>query len=474
MSASQNSAALAAHLGETLARYPEIAPYLRIMALHTARTGALRGRKKLGERLPPEALKGLYALLPNRALDIKPDNTVYVRLDRIMGEDQSSHPATSPAGADSAADDQGREQTQWIEAICAVTGVKFPQETPATRKRQAMGDAHLLLRRCELAFPGFGPIWNLEAKQEKQAGPMAWRGLPDITAAVMARSLKEVQEEYFQLAEATCFLLSSHAPVGLADLSARFFTDSKTLKTTPSLVKKLTCWLMIMGEADGKYGFEEAGDVGPDDRLSDNARSLLWAKFGLVENATAIKVTVYGPLVYAHQRGIQADWIFQLHRLGETATLSLDNLQNMAAITLPENTPVITCENETPFYTMVRAQTPGLIVYTAGYPNTAVIRLLQLLAETRSERHPILHWGDSDLDGLRIAAIINQIHPVQLWRCNLPELERHSSALLPISPDRLQRAQTYQENHPDFPFRDELTFTIENGWLEQEKWSKQQ
>jgi hypothetical protein len=26
------------------------------------------------------------------------------------------------------------------------------------------------------------------------------------------------------------------------------------------------------------------------------------------------------------------------------------------------------------------------------------------------------------------------------------------------------------ENQPDFPFPDELLFTLDNGWLEQESW----
>lgn len=258
-----------------------------------------------------------------------------------------------------------------------------------------------------------------------------------------------LQQEYFQLAAAVRFMLTDHEPLGMADFSARCFNDSKALKSTPSLARRLAEWLLTLR----------------DEEMTDETRRRVWAEYGVVENATAIKVTLRGPLVY-YKRAERFDWIARLHARGETATLSWDNLRGIDAIALPDNTPVITCENETPFGALLREGIPGLLIYTAGYPNSAVCRLLHLLPAQTT----ILHWGDSDLDGLRIAALLHRIHSVQLWRCNLTELQRHHTAFLPLSPDRRQKAVEYLANHPDFPFADELAFTIAHGWLEQERW----
>jgi len=203
-----------------------------------------------------------------------------------------------------------------------------------------------------------------------------------------------------------------------------------------------------------------------DEEVTDDARRHIREAYGVIENLTAIKVMVSGPLIY-DKGGEQFDWIARLHAHGESATLSWDNLRGIDSLELPADTPVITCENETPFGSLLRDGRSALLIYTGGYPNSAVCRLLQLLPPQVTT---ISHWGDSDLDGLRIACILHHIRPVQLWRCNLSELQRHRTALLPLSPERQQEAAAYVVNHPDFPFRDELEFTTANGWLEQERW----
>lgn len=180
-------------------------------------------------------------------------------------------------------------------------------------------------------------------------------------------------------------------------------------------------------------------------------------------------MTLFGPLAYV-KGGERFDWVAQLHARGETATLSWDNLHGIDALVLPADTPVITCENETPFNALIREGFPALYIYTAGYPNTAVTRLLHLLpAETA-----IQHWGDTDLDGLRIAAMLHQIRPVRLWRCDLAEVQRHLTDLRLLKPAPQEKAERYLAQHLDFPFKDELVFTLAHGWLEQECWRKRE
>jgi len=301
----------------------------------------------------------------------------------------------------------------------------------------------LILDRCRLSFPKLAPIWEWQAED-----------IPNLALTLRIETAVVLQRKLFQLAQAVEFLLSDHELLGMADFSARFFGDSKVLKTTPSILRQLEEWLLILRD-------EEICD----DEICDDARQRIWSEYGVAENLTAIKVTLYGPLVYFKQNE-RFDWIAQLHARGESATLSLDNLREIDAIELSADTPVITCENETPFGALVRERIPGLLIYTAGYPNSAVRRILRLLPAGTT----IQHWGDSDLDGLRIAVIIHQIHPTLLWRCALADLQRHKNALLPLAPTRREQAKEYLQNHPDFPYAEELKFTIQNGWLEQERW----
>ena len=403
-----------------MAACPAVTPYLRRVGERVVKSGGGQGRMKLGGRLPDEVMTALRRVFPNAALDVRLDGTTVLRLDRLNMTEQDA--------------------LTWVSTLCEVLSIT--REKPGTRQARAQGEMAVILERCRLLYPEMAPVWERLGERAAE-----W------AAQVLARDACAVQEELLQLAGAVRLLMAEHDPLGPAELSARCFGDSKALKNSPTLARRLEEWLLLL------RGAEESDDA---------ARRGIWAEHGVVENATAIKVTLFGPLCY-EKDGERFDWIARMHAHGETATLSWDNLRGVESLALPPGTPVITCENETPFASLVRDGVPGLLIYTAGYPNSAVRRLLRLL---RPQVTSIRHWGDSDLDGLRIAEILAQSRPVQLWRCDVVELQRHVPLLLPLSPPRQRQAADYLAKHPDFPFRDELAFTVAHGWLEQERWGK--
>ncbi|MCB2212065.1 DUF2399 domain-containing protein [bacterium] len=420
----RDRAGIEQHLRAVMQDVPELRPVLVKLGRRLLRKPELRGQMKLGNGLPEPLKTALLRVLPNDAILIRANDDAVLRLDRIV-------------------QDSG-EVLAWIEAIFEVTGVREEAENSTDN----VSDEALrkMLDRGRLRWPGLRPVW------------VDWGGrLRDLRSTFRGQSEDSIQRELFALAETITWLDGEHEPIGLMDLSARFFHDSKRLKTKSSLKRLLQRGLLFLRK--GMFPEDHDGDL-------DEALDRVLGDVGVVDNLTASKVTVCGRLVY-HKAGREYDWVARLHAVGESATLSLDNLRQIERIELPTDTPVFTCENETPFNQLIRERHPGLIIYTAGYPNSAVRQLLSLLA---SAVEVVQHWGDSDLDGLRIAAQIHRIVPVQLWRCDLATLQRHRAQLLRVNNQQRTRAEVFLEQHPEFEFRDELQFSLAHGWLEQESW----
>jgi len=293
-----------------------------------------------------------------------------------------------------------------------------------------------------LEFPALQPVWE------------QWAIRPaEVESACKLHGYEDSRQFYAKLARLVHFLIDNEQPIGLSHLGARFFGDSKALRDTP-LLRKAVDWLLLL-EGDDESGL--------------SARELL-TRYAVIENPTSVKVTLSGPLHY-RKCGETFSWISRLWHNGECATLTLDNLEGIEECWCDPPIPhVITCENETPFCHLVRSRDPGVVLYTEGYPNYAGKQCLRLLPLASCM---LLHWGDSDLDGLRIAAQLGHIHPIRLWRCAQPDLLRHQPYLVPLTPAANRRAALYLERHPEFPFADELRFTLEFGWLEQENWRGQ-
>lgn len=81
---------------------------------------------------------------------------------------------------------------------------------------------------------------------------------------------------------------------------------------------------------------------------------------------------------------------------------------------VPKHEPsyVLTVENLTSFFRHAREiQDDGLILFTNGFPNPDVQKLLSRLDSDLPQSTPFYHWGDTDVDGLRILNFISTLTP---------------------------------------------------------------
>ena len=90
-------------LRRALETTPALRPLFVKLARRLERNSELKGRMKLGNRLPADVLNSLRRLLPGSAVDVRPNYDVILRLDKI-------------------APDQTDEKL-WIDAICTAVGV---------------------------------------------------------------------------------------------------------------------------------------------------------------------------------------------------------------------------------------------------------------------------------------------------------------------------------------------------------------
>ena len=406
-------------LAEHLGRHPSLAAHLSRLCDRCDKRGELAGTIKLADSsLPIGEYRALHSLF-GPALKTSARGERRLDLTRFLA---------SVPDADA-----------WIEELYTALGRQRRDLVDEATQSQAIWQQ--LLGQFRLSYPDLLSVHRLLQSQS------ARHSLLDEAKADALRT------EWFRLAETVRHLQANRQQVGLSDLGARFFNDSKTLRA--GRLRTILCqWLHALNSEDA------AEDIEPADMLS---------RYGVTDNPTSIKVTFFGPLRY-RRNGAWLDWPCQLHRQGESTTLSLDNLAGIERAEFVGNPTVVTCENETPFNNLVREDTPFAVVYTGGFPNAAVRALLGKLPV-----HTLLrHWGDSDRAGYQIARILSHIHPLSLWRCQLDDLQRHRHALKPVSAAEQLAIQRALAESPDHPFAPELQFTAQHGWLEQESWDSSQ
>ena len=411
-----------------LLRYPRIEPFLRRLCLGISRREDFRGTIVLGSSFARgEDYEPLLELFGRPALALSRKGEMRLSLDRV-----------SPAS------DQATRAV-WSRGLHLALGL--PPENISLRKKEAAAECVTLLDRFRLSYPDLTLVHaSLRERSDY------W------TRSLLTGNSEALKAFWFRVADITRFLIENREVLTLADLGARMCGDSKALKTG-KLLGMVMEWLLLL-----------EGGVKDKDVPLDKWEIL--ARYHVVENPTAIKVTLFGPVVL-WKAGRRLDFVHQLWSHGESATLSWENLSGVERLEINSSeslVSVLSCENESPFRRLKQEGYSGVIVYSQGFPNAAVLRIWELLGRTGSI-DTFLHWGDSDLAGLRIAFILNKVQALRLYRCDHRELQRHVLFLKPLSMPEKAAAVRFLEAHPDFPFHAELKFTAEYGWLEQESWS---
>ncbi|MCF6176532.1 MAG: DUF2220 family protein [Victivallaceae bacterium] len=322
----------------------------------------------------------------------------------------------------------GVEFTPWLQAVKSLL-VDY-------RLKPKLEQAELLLERLNISFAQY-PV-ALELLYTK-------RQL--IKRKITENGYRQAFEYYTLALQTVDFLKSNSTILSPAELGTKLCQDSKALRAGSAILNNII--ELLAAELNCL----------PSEALN---------KCGINDNKTAITVTVFGPFIY-YRHGEHFDWINHLWQHGEAATLNAGNLQDIDAIELTTDfKTILTCENESPFNSLMRhKQLDKALVYTSGFPNSAVKQFITLL----NNKINFLHWGDTDPEGLEIAAILNQIKPLQLYRCGAGEIERLKNYLIPLQGGKFKRAKKML-TAPEFKFIAELEQTIKyNGWLEQESWS---
>ena len=268
-----------------------------------------------------------------------------------------------------------------------------------------------------------------------------------------AKSEEAVNTCCFQTAEAVQFVLKNNIPITVSELGAKFLNDSKALRQG-ELRAIFLQWLRFLSI---------------DNEMLDNDEDIL-ASYHILNDRLTVNAVLYGPVIY-EKNGKIFDWIYKLYSQGEAATIGWSNIYNVDQMyfqDMGDDPPdIICCENEAPFSQLMRQQNKQCLLFTSGFPGSAVQKIYKLLAPKAATCY---HWGDSDPAGLRIAAIMNSIFRLQLYRCDLQTVKEHEPFLIPLTQKQKDICLHLLLTIPNFPFAEELMFTLENGWLEQESW----
>lgn len=329
-------------------------------------------------------------------------------------------------------------EEQWLEKIGDYLGYSLKPFS----QMDATEPARKMFSRLSLAYPILGSLISFLKEDYTPFERMFARNSEDA-----------VNTRCFQTGATVSFLLENSEPITISELGARFCNDSKALRQG-ELRNLVVQWLRLCR---------------PDSDMLEREEDL-WAGYNVLSDQLTVNAVLYGPVLY-EKKGKFFDWIYQLYKQGESATISWSNIHDIDRIywkKQEEKVPVlVSCENEAPFSNLMRRDLNQALLFTSGFPGSAVQKLYQLLAPQAAACY---HWGDSDPAGLHIAAIMHSLFPLQLYRCDLTNLQSHKHCLLPLSQKQRDGAMHLLVNQPDFPFGKELLFTLENGWLEQESW----
>lgn len=322
-------------------------------------------------------------------------------------------------------DDAQRECARWLP-LAVLLGVKAAQPKPSASPEALLSRA---LQRLKVLHPDDSAFIGTLGRSDQLT--RFFKSSPGASEALVA------------LFEALVSLRTAPAGITLSELGAKCFNDSKALRSG-SLRQLLEHLLRL-----------QAGNPNDD-------ATTLFNSCGIIENPYTTHVVVFAPFAYRAHDGAWLDWPHHLWLRGEAAILSWKTVRALTAIRFEEPCrTLVTSENAAPFHRLVETRRAAL--YTEGYPNAAVKTLLRRFAQAGADA---LHWGDTDLDGYRIAEQVSRAIATTLFP---PPMNPTNTHLLRLTHEQRHRLTQYIDDHPDFPYLAELRNTLAHGWLEQEQ-----
>ena len=232
----------------------------------------------------------------------------------------------------------------------------------------------------------------------------------------------------------------------LSQLGSDWFNDSKILRSGP-----LRRQLVLIMAAFARTA-------------SDDEKEIL-ASLGIEANPYTSAVTVFAPFGFWLDDGTYFDFPLQLYRKGLVCQLPAETVLRIVRIDWREDEKKIaTSENAAPLIRFVAAGRP--VLYTEGYPNCAVLALMRCLS---GQGLVAAHWGDADLDGLNIAALVQGNMPGS--RIVAEEVIAVPGCVpgIPLTDAQRQRLARFLERNPACPYGDCLKMLLDRGcWYEQE------
>ena len=342
-----------------------------------------------------------------------------LKIERVLGVKM-----TRTAGGKVRGDfpDWLREPTAWRALGQAVTSADG-----------ATGSTEDFLQRLKWKLPGSG-----NAVDDLSATPEVMRYLADASS-------RADWERLF-----TCVWTMTRHLEGefktLSQLGSDWFNDSKILRSGP-LRRQLVQIIAALAEMP-----------------PDNEREVL-ASFFIEDNPYTSNVTVFAPFTFTTVEGAYFDFPLRMFEEGlvcqfpaETA-LAIDRIRWHG-----KSKTIVTSENAAPLVTFVQDRVP--VLYTEGNPNLAVLKVMTDLAEAGLIAE---HWGDADLDGLKIAALVEGNMPGSRIVAREVLADPKGQSGIPLTASQSARIDRFLTLHPDFTYADSVRLIRERGcWYEQE------
>lgn len=252
----------------------------------------------------------------------------------------------------------------------------------------------------------------------------------------------------------TCVWTMTRHPDGefktLSQLGSDWFNDSKILRSG-SLRRQLVLILSALTEMS-----------------SDNEREVLASAF-IEGNPYTSNVTVFAPFTFTTVEGACFDFPLRMFEEGLVCQFPAETALAIDKIHWRGDSKIIaTSENAAPLVTFRDKRVP--VLYTEGYPNLAVLKVMTDFAEAGLVAE---HWGDADLDGLKIAALVEGNMPGSRVVAREVLVDPKGQPGIPLSDAQAARIDRFLERHSDFQYADSVRLIRERGcWYEQEGFAR--